>query len=94
MRMRGAGLALFFLASGLMLSGCVAAGVASVAAGAGLGVTLGMNDEQTAEATKPKATDDHAAKPAASNATGSGEQPTPLVQPLAPVEAVEIETIQ
>ncbi len=101
MRMRGAGLALL-MASGLMLSGCVAAGVASLAAGAGLGVTLGMEDKQTAEASKPTATDDTAVRPTTasetvyveSSETGYVEEPTPLVQPLAPVEAVESQPIQ
>ena len=91
--MRGPSLALL-LGCSLMLSGCVAAGVATVTAGAGLGATLGLERNQTAASVPPPASADFMEQPAVTNQPDPWNEPTPLVGSKAPVESVEIQPIQ
>ena len=93
MRMRGSSLALL-LGCGLMLSGCVAAVVATVTAGAGLGATLSLDKNQTAASVPPPASADFMVEPLASDESIPPNEPTPLVGSQAPVESVEIQPIQ
>lgn len=98
-RSPGTGL-LFAAMAALLLSGCVAAGVATVAAGAGLGVAFNKEQPETTASAAPPAGNDLGAPPAAAgqpNAWGrpaASSEPTVLVEPRAPVEKVEVQPIQ
>ncbi len=90
----------------LMLSGCVAAGVATVAAGGGLGYALSKEEPETTASAAPAGGNDLMVEPAAASEpdpwgqpAAQGEpldlgQPAVLVEPQAPVEAVEVQPIQ
>ena len=101
----GTGL-LFMAIAALMLSGCVAAGVVSVAAGGGLGVALGQEKKpETTASAAPAGGNDLPVEPAAASepdpwgqSAAESEpldmgQPAILVEPQAPVEAVEVQPI-
>jgi len=89
----------------LMLSGCVAAGVATVAAGGGLGVALGKEKPETTASAAPAGGNDLPVQPAAASEPDPWGQPTAesepldmgqpaiLVEPQAPIEAVEVQPI-
>jgi hypothetical protein len=88
------------------LSGCIAAGVATVAAGGGLGYAFTKDPPQTAATTTPAsggaATSQPATTGALDNRGYSGaasepsyqSQPTNLVGSTAPVERVEVQPLQ
>ena len=89
----------------IMLSGCVAAGVATVAAGGGLGYALSKEPPETTASAAPAAGSDMTVKPAAAgepdpwgrpaahdDSLDMG-QPAILVEPQAPVEEVEVQQI-
>lgn len=89
----------------LMLSGCVAAGVATVAAGGGLGYQLSKDPPETTASAAPAAGSDMTVEPAAASEPDSWGQPAAqnepldmgqpavLVEPQAPVEEVEVQEI-
>jgi len=90
----------------LLLSGCVAAGVATVAAGGGLGYAYSKEPPETTASAAPAAgREDLSVKPAAASEPNPGAQPTAayepldmgqpavLVEPQAPVESVEVQPI-
>jgi len=101
----GTGL-LFMVISALMLSGCVAAGVATVAAGGGLGYALSKEEPKTTASAAPAGRSDLTVEPAAAGGLDPWGQPVAesepldmgqpavLVEPQAPVEAVEVQPIQ
>ncbi len=101
----GTGL-LFMAIAALMLSGCVAAGVATVAAGGGLGYALSKEEPETTASAAPAGGNDLTVEPAAAggldpwgqpvaqNEPLDMGQPAVLVEPQAPVEAVEVQPIQ
>ena len=101
----GTGL-LFMAISALMLSGCVAAGVATVAAGGGLGYALSKEEPKTTASAAPAGRSDLTVEPAAASGLDPWGQPVTesepldmgqpavLVEPQAPVEAVEVQPIQ
>ncbi len=90
----------------LMLSGCVAAGVATVAAGGGLGYALSKEEPKTPASAAPASGNDLTVEPAAAGGLDPWGQPVAesepldmgqpavLVEPQAPVEAVEVQPIQ
>ncbi len=102
----GAGLVAMALAA-FMLSGCVAAGVATVAAGGGLGYAYSKEPPpKTASAAPAAGREALPAAPATASqpapqaqpAAGAYEpldmgQPAILVEPRAPVESVEVQPI-
>jgi len=101
------GTALVFTAmTALMLSGCVAAGVATVAAGGGLGYALSKEEPKTTASAAPAGRSDLTVEPAAAGGLDPWGQPVAesepldmgqpavLVEPQAPVEAVEVQPIQ
>jgi hypothetical protein len=97
---------LFIAIAALMLSGCVAAGVATVAAGGGLGYALGQEEPETTASAAPAGGSDLTVEPAAAGALDPWGQPVAqsepldmgqpavLVEPQSPVEAVEVQPIQ
>ena len=101
----GTGL-LFMAISALMLSGCVAAAVATVAAGGGLGYQLSKEPPETTASAAPAGREDLSVEPAAAGGLDPWGQPVAesepldmgqpavLVEPQAPVEAVEVQPIQ
>lgn len=101
----GTGL-LFMTMAALMLSGCVAAAVATVAAGGGLGYQLSKEPPETTASAAPAGREDLSVKPAAASELYPRAQPAAayepldmgqpavLVEPQAPVEAVEVQPIQ
>jgi hypothetical protein len=92
--------------SALMLSGCVAAGVATVAAGTGLGVAFTQDQPETTASAAPAGGSDMTMEPAAAgglddrgppvaaNEASDWRQPTDLVRPTVPVESVEVQSLQ
>lgn len=104
-RIPGTGLVLAATAA-LLLSGCVAAGIATVAAGGGLGYAFSREQPETTASAAPAGSAGMKAEPATSSgldnrghpvATGetSGwQQPTALTEPQAPVERVEVQPLQ
>ncbi len=97
---------LFMAISALMLSGCVAAGVATVAAGGGLGYALSKEEPKTTASAAPADRSDLTVEPAAAGGLDPWGQPVAesepldmgqpavLVEPQAPVGAVEVQPIQ
>jgi hypothetical protein len=88
-----------------MLSGCVAAGIATVAAGGGLGYAYSKEKPETTASAAPAGSSHATVEPAAggldaqSHPVAAGEssdwrQPTDLVHPTAPVEQVEVQPLQ
>ena len=87
------------------LSGCVAAGVAAVAAGGGLGYQLSKEPPETTASAAPPAGSDMTVEPVATSEPGPWGQPAAqsepldlgepavLVEPQAPVESVEVQPI-
>jgi len=92
------------VAAALLLSGCVAAGVASVAAGGGLTYAYSKEPpEKTASAAPPGgsyAMDepvgglDNRGHPVTTDESFAAGQPTDLVHNTAPVEQVEVEQLR
>lgn len=92
--------------SAFMLSGCVAAGVATVAAGGGLGYAYTKEPPPNTASAAPAGREAVSAEPTAASQPSAAAQPTPvyepldmgepavLVEPQAPVESVEIQTLQ
>ncbi|HEX9769088.1 MAG TPA: hypothetical protein VGA50_07925 [Kiloniellales bacterium] len=90
----------------LMLSGCVAAGIATVAAGGGLGYAFSKEKPETTASAAPAGGSDvtlepaaagepdYWGRPAAPSEPSNWSQPTVLVEPQAPVEEVEIQPLQ
>jgi len=88
-----------------MLSGCVAAGVATVAAGGGLGYAMSKEPPEETASAAPAAGHDTSVKPAAAGEPDPWGQPTAqdepldlgqpavLVEPQAPIEEVEVQQI-
>ena len=88
-----------------VLSGCVAAGVATVAAGGGLGYALSKEPPETTASAAPAAGSDMTVEPAAAGGPDPWGQPAAqdepldlgqpavLVEPQAPVEEVEVQQI-
>jgi hypothetical protein len=103
---RSPGTGLVFVAmAALLMSGCVAAGIATVAAGGGLGYAFSKDKPETTASAAPAAGSDLTVEPAAGgepdywNRPAASEpsgwrQPTDLVSPTAPVERVEVQPIQ
>lgn len=104
---RSAGIGLVIAAmAALLLSGCVAAGIATIAAGGGLGYAFSKEKPETTASAAPAAGSDLTVEPAASgepdywnrpaaaSQPSDWRQPTDLVSPTAPVEQVEVQPIQ
>jgi len=94
----------FLAMAAFLLSGCVAAGVASVAAGGGLTYAYSKEPpEKTASAAppggsyamdKPVGGLDNRGHPVAASEPSAPSQPTDLVHQTAPVEQVEVQQLQ
>ena len=90
----------------LALSGCVAAGVATVAAGGGLGYAFSQEQPETTASAAPAGGSHATAEPAATGGLDNrghpvatseppqSGQPTDLVNHTAPVEHVEVQSLQ
>ncbi len=83
----------FLAATSLLLGGCAAAAVATVAAGGTLWATHGKNQETAA--ANPAPAPETTLAPAAGEAPQTTEQPggTYAVEPWAPVENVEVQQL-
>lgn len=100
----GTGLVVSALAA-FMLSGCVAAGVATVAAGGGLGYAYSKEPPPKTASAAPSGREFLPAAPAAASQPAPQAQPAAayepldmgqpaiLVEPQAPVESVEVQPI-
>ena len=100
---------LFLALTAFALSGCVAAGVATVAAGGSLGLALGQEEPEETASAAPARGNDTTAAPASAGAPGISEpwrqpaaasepldlgEPAVLVEPQAPVEEVVVQPIE
>ena len=82
--------------SALLMQGCAAAVVATAAAGGGMGYAFSQEQpETTASATPSVAGEpDPWGQPVAESEPSDLGQPVVLVEPLAPIESVEVQPIQ
>jgi hypothetical protein len=82
--------------SALLMQGCAAAVVATAAGVGGMGYAISKEQPETIASAAPSAAGepDSWGQPAAGSDSSDIGQPVVLVEPQAPIESVEVQTIQ
>ena len=82
--------------SAFLLQGCAVAVVGAVAGGGAVGYGFSQEKPQNTASAAPAAVDeaDPKAQPTPEPATTATSEPVMLVEPQAPVDAVEVQTLQ
>lgn len=87
---------ILIVGSAFLMQGCAAAVVATAAAGGGMGYAFSREQPETTASATPSAAGepDSWGQPAAVSEPSDVGQPVVLVEPQAPIESVEVQTIQ
>lgn len=86
----------FLAVSAMLLQGCAVAVAGAVAGGGAVGYGFSREKPQNTASATPAAVDeaDSKAQPTPEPATAATSEPVVLVEPPAPVEAVEVQPLQ